>query len=160
MSCVAVSVSALKNSTWSEQRSFVSRDGERVDSSTGTAERLDAVKLDRSRRRRAETTAARRAATAAARPMGAFSTAGARRLQTFVHYRSSHSAIVACLLLFSTSCGGLRFSGLYRPVMTLTFLVSRRRREMYCGHARLCVCVSARGSMPTLLYGPGCNLGE
>jgi len=49
-------------------------DGERVDSSTGTAERLDAVKRDRSRCRRAETTAARRAATAAARPMGAFST--------------------------------------------------------------------------------------
>ena len=31
----------------------------------------------------------------------------------------------------------------------VTFRVSRRRREMYCGHARLCVCVcvsvSARG---------------
>jgi len=24
----------------------------------------------------------------------------------------------------------------------VTFRVSRRRREMYCGHARLCVCVS------------------
>jgi len=34
--------------------------------------------------------------------------------------------------------------------------VSRRRREMYCGHARL----SVRGSMPTLLHGPGCNFGE
>jgi len=29
---------------------------------------------------------------------------------------------------------------------------------MYCGHVRLCVCV--RGRMPTLLHGPGCNLGE
>jgi len=24
----------------------------------------------------------------------------------------------------------------------ITFCVSRRRRKMYCGHARLCVCVS------------------
>jgi len=24
----------------------------------------------------------------------------------------------------------------------ITFRVSRRRREMYCGHARLCVCLS------------------
>ena len=36
---------------------------------------------------------------------------------------------------------------------------------MYCGHASLCVCVcvcdcvSVRGRTPTLLYGPGCNLG-
>jgi len=27
---------------------------------------------------------------------------------------------------------------------------------MYCGHTRL----SVRGRMPTLLHGPGCNLGE
>ena len=42
----------------------------------------------------------------------------------------------------------------------ITFRVSRRRREIYCGHARLCVCLSVclsvRGRMPTLLYGPGC----
>jgi len=25
---------------------------------------------------------------------------------------------------------------------------------------RVCVCVSVRGRMPTLLHGPGCNLGE
>jgi len=35
---------------------------------------------------------------------------------------------------------------------------------MYCGHARLCVCVSVcvsvRGRIPTLLHGPGCNLGN
>jgi len=39
---------------------------------------------------------------------------------------------------------------------------TRRRREMYCSHARLCVsvCLSVRGRMPTLLHGPGCNLGE
>ena len=45
-----------------------------------------------------------------------------------------------------------------------TFCVTRRRRKMYCGHARLCVCVcvclSVRGRTPTLLHGPGCNLGR
>ena len=61
--------------------------------------------------RSAETTAVCRAATAAlrvqwrflsgrVRRLGPFSTAGARRLRAFVHYRSSHnrarSAIVAC----------------------------------------------------------------
>ena len=28
------------------------------------------------------------------------------------------------------------------PCMVITFCVSRRRRKMYCGHARLCVCLS------------------
>jgi len=42
----------------------------------------------------------------------------------------------------------------------ITFRVSRRRREMYIGHARLCVSVTVPRSMPTLLHGPGCNLGE
>ena len=46
----------------------------------------------------------------------------------------------------------------------LTFRVSRRRREMYIGHARLCVCLSVclsvRGRILTLLHGPGFNLGE
>jgi len=47
-----------------------------------------------------------------------------------------------------------------------TFRVSRRRCEMYCDHARLSlslclsVCLSVRGRMPTLLHGPGCNLGS
>jgi len=27
--------------------------------------------------------------------------------------------------------------------LLITFRVSRRRREMYCGHAHLCVCLSA-----------------
>ena len=48
-----------------------------------------------------------------------------------------------------------------------TFLVSRRPRERYSGHARLCVCVSVRGRMPTPLHadpdvtwgnGKGCPL--
>jgi len=34
------------------------------------------------------------------------------------------------------------------------FRVSRRRRRMYCGHPRLCVCVTVRGRIPTLLHGP------
>jgi len=38
--------------------------------------------------------------------------------------------------------------------------VSIRRREMYCRHPRLCVCLSVRGRMPTLLHGTGCNLGS
>ena len=42
----------------------------------------------------------------------------------------------------------------------ITFRVSRSRREMYIGHARLCVCLSVRGRMPTLPHGSGCNLGE
>ena len=41
----------------------------------------------------------------------------------------------------------------------ITFRVSRRRREMYCGHARVSVCLSislsVRGRMPTLLHRPG-----
>jgi len=46
----------------------------------------------------------------------------------------------------------------------ITFCVSRRRRKMYCNHALLCVCLSVCLSvcdrMPTLLHGPGCNLGR
>ena len=42
----------------------------------------------------------------------------------------------------------------------ITFRVSRRPREMYCGHARLSVCLSVRGRMLTVLHGPGCNLGS
>jgi len=44
-------------------------------------------------------------------------------------------------------------------MIVVTFRLSRRRREMYCGHARLCVCVcvcmcvSVRYRMPTLLHG-------
>jgi len=46
----------------------------------------------------------------------------------------------------------------------ITFCVSRRRRKIYCGHARMyvcqmSVCLSVRGRTPTLLLGPGCNLG-
>jgi len=44
--------------------------------------------------------------------------------------------------------------------LIVTFHVSRRRREMYTGHARLSVCVSVPRRIPTLLHGPGCNLGK
>jgi len=39
-----------------------------------------------------------------------------------------------------------------RNVMLLHFRVSRRRREMYCGHARLCVCVSVCLSSAACLH--------
>jgi len=54
----------------------------------------------------------------------------------------------------------LRYDAAYFVV--IKFRVSRRRREMYCGHrhARLCVCLSVRGLVPTLLHGPGRNLQE
>jgi len=39
-----------------------------------------------------------------------------------------------------------------------TFRVNRRRREIYCELASMCL--SVHGRMPTLLYRPGCNLGS
>ena len=42
-------------------------------------------------------------------------------------------------------------------IFIITFRMSRRRREMYIGHVRLCVCLSVRHPMPTLLHGLGCN---
>jgi len=42
----------------------------------------------------------------------------------------------------------------------ITFRVSRKRREMYIAHARLCVYLSDPCRMPTLLHGRGCNLEE
>ena len=66
----------------------------------------------------------------------------------------------------TTAVSGYRLKeALFSESYLLRFAwVSRRRREMYCGHASLCVCLSAcqsvRGRMPTLLHGPGCNLGE
>ena len=45
-------------------------------------------------------------------------------------------------------------------VLIITFCMSRRLHKMYCGHARLCVYLSVRGRMPTLLHGPGCNWGS
>ena len=54
-------------------------------------------------------------------------------------------------------CGNLSFT-------VFTFRLRRSRGEMYTSHARLCVCmcvcVSDPRRIPTLLHGPGCNLGE
>jgi len=50
-------------------------------------------------------------------------------------------------------------------MLLITFRVSRKRRKMYIGHARLCVCVCVSLCLPvrrrilTLLHAPGCNLG-
>ena len=51
------------------------------------------------------------------------------------------------------------------PLPFITFRVSPRRREMYCGHARLCVCLSAAACLHfctdpdvTCASGRGCSL--
>ena len=53
-------------------------------------------------------------------------------------------------------------SGITRSIFT--FCVTRRRCKIYCGrvHLFVClwVCLSVRGLTPTLLHGPGCNLGH
>ena len=74
--------------------------------------------------------------------------------------------LLASVSLFSSSsfyCS-MGLTVLLSSLPIFTFRVSRRQREMYSGHARLseclCVCVSVRGRMPTLLHGPGCNLGS
>ena len=45
-----------------------------------------------------------------------------------------------------------------------TFRVRHSQGEIYIGHGRLCVCLcvclSVPGLIPTLLHGPGCNLGN
>jgi len=59
--------------------------------------------------------------------------------------------------LTKTFCMILKHHSWELDVEVITFRVSRRRREMYCGHARLCVsvcvcpsvCLSVRGCMPT-----------
>jgi len=45
-------------------------------------------------------------------------------------------------------------------MVVVTVRVSHRRREMYIGHACLCVCLSVPCRMPTRLLGNGYNLGE
>ena len=45
-------------------------------------------------------------------------------------------------------------------ILVVTFRMSRRRREMYCGHARLCVCLSAAACLhyctdPDVTWGSG-----
>jgi len=55
-------------------------------------------------------------------------------------------------------------SGTLEEQVAITFRLSRRRREMYTGHARLSVCLSVDAfphyCISTLLHGPGCKLRE
>jgi len=45
--------------------------------------------------------------------------------------------------------------------MFITFCVSRRRRKMYCGHARLCVCVCVSTAVhPHYCKDPGVTWGR
>jgi len=47
--------------------------------------------------------------------------------------------------------------------VVVTFRVCRRRRKMYIGHSRLCVCLTVCASPhshTTVLSRPGCNLWE
>jgi len=44
-------------------------------------------------------------------------------------------------------------------LVIITFRVRRSQDKMYSGHAHLCVCLSVPRHIPTLLHGPGCNLG-
>jgi len=73
----------------------------------------------------------------------------------FIHCQTEVN--ISNMLSFTTS------EFFFYGFVIITFYVSRRRK-MYCGHARLClsvcVCLSVRGHIPTLLHGPGCNLGE
>jgi len=78
-------------------------------------------------------------------------------LKSFPVHRAlsaSQSKIFRCALYIFLGCGR----------SFITFRVSRRPREMYCGNARVClsvcVCVSVRGRMLTLLHAPRCKLGE
>ena len=77
-------------------------------------------------------------------PVGAF------RYGCAVYRYQKNIAVLKVTVLYTV---GLLNTAVYRPVVLITFRVSRRRREMYCGHARLCaclyVCVTVRGRMPT-----------
>jgi len=78
--------------------------------------------------------------------------------------RSSSPAMPFTYSTRKTSDSNARSPSPTSPVrVSLSFYISRRRREMYCGHARLSVCVSVCLSvcsrMRTLLHRPGCNLG-
>jgi len=53
-----------------------------------------------------------------------------------------HSAEAATKDIQERSIGSDSVLLLLLILLLVTFCVSRRRRKMYCGHARLCVCVS------------------
>jgi len=82
-----------------------------------------------------------------------------------------HQASNNKFVLFLTACNAMQRTIFthyvwlsvchWQRLNIVIFCVSRRRRKMYCGHERLClsVCLSVCGRTPTLLHGPGCNLG-
>jgi len=49
---------------------------------------------------------------------------------------SNHQHISTSLHINNT----IQLVQLHKILCLITFCVSRRRRKMYCGHARLCVC--------------------
>jgi len=79
---------------------------------------------------------------------------------TFIDFLFTLTCILPRILLIFGLHGAIQMG-----FVIVTFCVSRRRRKMYCGHARLCVslcvCLSAAVcAVRTLLHGHGCNLGE
>ena len=52
------------------------------------------------------------------------------------------------------------FLSIFIIITIITFCLSRSRGEMCIDHGCLCVCLSVRCHIPTLLHGPGCKLGE
>jgi len=74
--------------------------------------------------------------------------------------KSIPSMIVTHGVGISSAAGTFFSSSLARAALFVTFHVSRRRREIYSGPARLCVCLSVPHRIPILLHGPGCNLGN
>jgi len=76
---------------------------------------------------------------------------------------SSNGAVISIGLRF-VAITNMNAKYFFATNWLIRFRVSRRRREMYFGYARLrvcvCVCLSVRGRMPTLLHGPKCNLRE
>ena len=49
---------------------------------------------------------------------------------------------------------------LRQPLHSLRFARGSAEAKLHIGHGGLCVCVSVPRRIPTLLHGPGCNLGE
>jgi len=45
-------------------------------------------------------------------------------------------------------------------LVIITLCVRCSRGKMYSDHGHLCVCLSVPHHIPTLLHGPGCNLGR
>ena len=79
-----------------------------------------------------------------------------------IHIRQYFTDIISILL----NCQGLcwvkqTMGGAYEHMTWLiTFRARFSRGKMYASHGRLCVSLSDPRRIPTLLHGPGCNLGN